>query len=208
MIVNYQFWRSNQATALRSFVLWSADRCVTASASGNASRGARGWVEGSGSPGIWRAQKWGSRQLAIFVLFLINFIHFPRSQFFLRAIFVGEDVAWQIASPKIGCSSRGWWNSPGVARSTTLKSSTVTVKKFALEVPMVDHWRERVQLGWIFLSFKSKLVGGNWLPWIWHFPINIGFRLSSQLTNSYFSEGFKPPTSKSPDIYMSNSLWS
>ena len=28
----------------------------------------------------------------------------------------------------------------------------------------------------------------------WHCPINIGFISSSQLTNSYFIEGFKPPT--------------
>ena len=44
-----------------------------------------------------------------------------------------------------------------------------------------------------------------WLPSILHFPINIGLRLSSQLTNSYFSEGWlffrgvaknhQPPTS-------------
>ena len=45
-----------------------------------------------------------------------------------------------------------------------------------------------------FKSFSPWLVGGEWLPSIFNFPINIGFRLSSQLTNSYFSEGFKPPT--------------
>ena len=36
-------------------------------------------------------------------------------------------------------------------------------------------------------SFRAILVGGNWLPSIWHFPINIGFLSSSQLTKSYFS---------------------
>ena len=29
-----------------------------------------------------------------------------------------------------------------------------------------------------------------WLPWILYFPRNIGLRLSSQLTKSYFSEGW------------------
>ena len=39
------------------------------------------------------------------------------------------------------------------------------------------------------------LLGGNWLPWILYFPINIGLLSSSQMTKSYFSEGFKqPPT--------------
>ena len=37
-------------------------------------------------------------------------------------------------------------------------------------------------------SFHSWLV--VWLPWIWHFPRNIGFLSSSQLTKSYFSEGW------------------
>ena len=35
-----------------------------------------------------------------------------------------------------------------------------------------------------------------WWPSIWHFPINIGFLSSSQLTKSYFSEGFFPRPTK------------
>ena len=39
-----------------------------------------------------------------------------------------------------------------------------------------------------FPQVNQKLVGG--LEHEFYFPINIGFRLSSQLTNSYFSEGW------------------
>ena len=35
-----------------------------------------------------------------------------------------------------------------------------------------------------------------WLPWILHFPINIGLLSSSQLTNSYFSEGWPKTTNQ------------
>ena len=42
--------------------------------------------------------------------------------------------------------------------------------------------------------FSGFLVGGL-VAIKFYFPIHIGLRLSSQLTNSYFSEGFKPPTS-------------
>ena len=35
---------------------------------------------------------------------------------------------------------------------------------------------------------------GEWLPSILNFPINIGFHSSSQLTNSYFSEGWPKTT--------------
>ena len=40
----------------------------------------------------------------------------------------------------------------------------------------------------LWVPFNDWLV--VWLPWIWHFPRNIGFMSSSQLTNSYFSEGW------------------
>ena len=45
--------------------------------------------------------------------------------------------------------------------------------------------------------FAVYLVGGNWLPWIWNCPINIGLRWSSQLTNSIIFQrgGPGPPTS-------------
>ena len=39
-------------------------------------------------------------------------------------------------------------------------------------------------------STTHILLGGEWLPWILNFPRNIGLRLSSQLTHSYFSEGW------------------
>ena len=38
-----------------------------------------------------------------------------------------------------------------------------------------------------------------WLPWIFDFPMNIGLRLSSKLTNSYFSEGWV--YNHQPDLY-------
>ena len=49
---------------------------------------------------------------------------------------------------------------------------------------------------------RCRLVGGNWLPWIWHFPINIGLLSSSQLTNSYFSEGWPWPTNQINQWYI------
>ena len=40
-------------------------------------------------------------------------------------------------------------------------------------------------------------VGGDWLPWIWHFPRNIGCLSSSQLTNSIiFQRAFFPTTNQ------------
>ena len=39
--------------------------------------------------------------------------------------------------------------------------------------------------------FKQSLVGGNWLPSIWHFPRNTGLLSSSQLTH-IFQRGFSP----------------
>ena len=49
---------------------------------------------------------------------------------------------------------------------------------------------------------EDFLVGG--LEHQFYFPRNIGFRLSSQLTNSYFSEGFfpGPPTSFGSDSFF------
>ena len=47
------------------------------------------------------------------------------------------------------------------------------------------------EIQWFFFAIYP-LVGG--LEHQFYFPRNIGFRLSSQLTNSYFSEGVKPPT--------------
>ena len=54
--------------------------------------------------------------------------------------------------------------------------------------------------GWSFLSLPSKHIQTCFLPWtsiFWwfgchgfYFPINIGLHSSSQLTNSYFSEGW------------------
>ena len=53
------------------------------------------------------------------------------------------------------------------------------------------HYGDIVDIWW----YQWILVGGDWLPSIFYFPINIGVRKKYQLTNSYFSEGFKPPTS-------------
>ena len=44
------------------------------------------------------------------------------------------------------------------------------------------------------MKFVSHLVGGDWLPSIWHFPINIGLLSSSQLTNSNLFQRGGPPT--------------
>ena len=61
--------------------------------------------------------------------------------------------------------------------------------------------------GWWFGNFLElmwRYIAENinynwlvvWLPSIFHFPINIGFMSSSQLTNSYFFRGVaQPPTS-------------
>ena len=56
-------------------------------------------------------------------------------------------------------------------------------------------------LGWSYVLGKQQfarehdLVGGEGLPWIWHFPMNIGLRWSSQLTHIFQRGGEKPPTS-------------
>ena len=39
---------------------------------------------------------------------------------------------------------------------------------------------------------------------IFYFPINIGFRFSSQLTNSYFSEGWPWPTNQMVNVWFMN----
>ena len=50
----------------------------------------------------------------------------------------------------------------------------------------------RIKGFWTLLN--SLLVGGEWLPWIWNFPINIGLRLSSQLTFIFFRGVAQTPT--------------
>ena len=54
---------------------------------------------------------------------------------------------------------------------------------------------------------QVSLVGG--LVAILYFPINIGLMSSSQLTHSYFSEGFKQPPTRISDqsTFFSISLW-
>ena len=49
------------------------------------------------------------------------------------------------------------------------------------------------------------LVGGNWLPFGLFSHINIGFISSSQLTKSYFSEGWP---NHQPGSDCMTSLWS
>ena len=53
---------------------------------------------------------------------------------------------------------------------------------------------------------RTHLVGGNWLPSIFYFPINIGFRLSSQLTFIFFRGVNQPPTSHSSHDKLRN-MW-
>ena len=60
--------------------------------------------------------------------------------------------------------------------------------------------REDTARGWSWWAWNHQwgipnscwlvVTCGNWLPWIWHFPIHIGLLSSSQFTNSYFSEGW------------------
>ena len=44
--------------------------------------------------------------------------------------------------------------------------------------------------GYVMAYDYDDLVGGLWLPSMTYFPMNIGFLSSSQLTKSYFSEGW------------------
>ena len=55
------------------------------------------------------------------------------------------------------------------------------------------HWQTVPRSVWQFM----KMVSGWWFGChFWHFPRNIGLRLSSQLTKSYFSEGWPWPTNQ------------
>ena len=42
----------------------------------------------------------------------------------------------------------------------------------------------------------SKLLGGDWMPWIFNFPIHIGLLSSSQLTNSIIFQRGGPTTNQ------------
>ena len=81
----------------------------------------------------------------------------------------------------------GWWMVMGIY-SPNQQSS--------LRPPMPEMYPSigynKLKVFFIHVSHEIWLV--VWLPSIFNFPRNIGFMSSSQWTNSYFSEGFKPPT--------------